>query len=104
MLRRSGSQWELVDNNSANGTYVNGTRISRRCWGPATLSASVISCCICPGIGWWNTLTPATSPMRPPTCGWSPTRAPKNPRCCWPMSALPCPAQPVGGGGAQRGR
>ncbi|WP_122497537.1 FHA domain-containing protein, partial [Mycobacterium attenuatum] len=29
MLRRSGNQWELVDNNSANGTYVNGTRINR---------------------------------------------------------------------------
>ncbi|MBW0019137.1 MAG: ATP-binding cassette domain-containing protein [Mycobacterium sp.] len=34
MLRRSGSQWELVDNNSANGTYVNGNRISRAVIGP----------------------------------------------------------------------
>nr|WP_308494923.1 ATP-binding cassette domain-containing protein [Mycobacterium kansasii] len=37
MLRRSGSQWELVDNNSANGTYVNGTRISRALLGPSDI-------------------------------------------------------------------
>ncbi|KAA1244412.1 FHA domain-containing protein [Mycobacterium simiae] len=34
MLRRTGSQWELVDNNSANGTYVNGNRIVRALIGP----------------------------------------------------------------------
>ncbi len=34
MLRRSGNQWELVDNNSANGTYVNGNRINRALIGP----------------------------------------------------------------------
>lgn len=34
MLRRTGNQWELVDNNSANGTYVNGNRISRALIGP----------------------------------------------------------------------
>jgi ABC transport system ATP-binding/permease protein len=34
MLRRSGNQWELVDNNSANGTYVNGNRINRAVIGP----------------------------------------------------------------------
>jgi ABC transport system ATP-binding/permease protein len=33
-LQRSGSQWELVDNNSANGTYVNGDRIDRAVIGP----------------------------------------------------------------------
>ncbi|GAB7151613.1 FHA domain-containing protein [Mycobacterium riyadhense] len=33
-LRRSGNQWELVDNNSANGTYVNGHRINRALIGP----------------------------------------------------------------------
>ncbi|EUA12744.1 ABC transporter family protein [Mycobacterium kansasii 732] len=37
MLRRSGSQWELVDNNSANGTYVNGTRISRALLGASDI-------------------------------------------------------------------
>ncbi|MCV7077050.1 FHA domain-containing protein [Mycobacterium szulgai] len=34
MLRRSGNQWELVDNHSANGTYVNGNRINRALIGP----------------------------------------------------------------------
>ncbi len=34
MLRRSGNQWELVDNNSANGTYVNGNRVNRAIIGP----------------------------------------------------------------------
>ncbi len=34
MMRRSGDQWELVDNNSANGTYVNGNRINRAVLGP----------------------------------------------------------------------
>ncbi|OBJ49399.1 FHA domain-containing protein [Mycobacterium sp. 1423905.2] len=29
LLRRSNDRWELVDNHSANGTYVNGNRISR---------------------------------------------------------------------------
>ncbi|WP_310772104.1 FHA domain-containing protein [Mycobacterium sp. Z3061] len=29
LLRRSGAGWELIDNHSANGTYVNGTRITR---------------------------------------------------------------------------
>lgn len=34
VLRRSGNQWELVDNHSANGTYVNGYRINRALIGP----------------------------------------------------------------------
>lgn len=34
VLRRTGHQWELVDNNSANGTYVNGNRIVRALIGP----------------------------------------------------------------------
>ena len=34
ILRRTGDQWELVDNNSANGTYVNGNRITRAVLGP----------------------------------------------------------------------
>ena len=34
LLRRSGNQWELVDLGSANGTYVNGARISRAVIGP----------------------------------------------------------------------
>ncbi|BBX72567.1 FHA domain-containing protein [Mycobacterium shinjukuense] len=34
VLRRSGSQWELVDRHSANGTYVNGNRIQRAVIGP----------------------------------------------------------------------
>ncbi|MDT7569771.1 MAG: transport system ATP-binding/permease protein, partial [Pseudonocardiales bacterium] len=34
LLRRSGTQWELLDNHSANGTYVNGTRITRAIIGP----------------------------------------------------------------------
>ncbi len=34
VLRRSGNQWELVDSNSANGTYVNGHRINRAIIGP----------------------------------------------------------------------
>ncbi|BBY05033.1 FHA domain-containing protein [Mycobacterium noviomagense] len=34
ILRRSGNRWELVDNNSANGTYVNGNRIRRAVIGP----------------------------------------------------------------------
>ena len=34
VLRRSGNQWELVDNNSANGTYVNGNRIDQAVIGP----------------------------------------------------------------------
>jgi ABC transport system ATP-binding/permease protein len=34
ILRRSGNQWELVDNNSSNGTYVNGNRINRAVIGP----------------------------------------------------------------------
>ncbi|WP_445164047.1 FHA domain-containing protein [Mycobacterium sp. Dal123C01] len=34
VLRRSGNQWELVDSNSANGTYVNGNRINRAIIGP----------------------------------------------------------------------
>lgn len=34
VLRRTGNQWELVDNNSANGTYVNGNRINRANIGP----------------------------------------------------------------------
>ena len=34
ILRRSGNQWELIDNNSANGTYVNGNRINRAVIGP----------------------------------------------------------------------
>ena len=33
-LRRSGNQWELVDHNSANGTYVNGNRITSAVLGP----------------------------------------------------------------------
>ncbi|MGB9308153.1 MAG: ATP-binding cassette domain-containing protein, partial [Mycobacterium sp.] len=34
VLRRTGNQWELVDNGSANGTYVNGNRITRAILGP----------------------------------------------------------------------
>jgi ABC-type multidrug transport system ATPase subunit len=34
MLRRSGDRWELTDLNSANGTYVNGNRISSWFIGP----------------------------------------------------------------------
>ncbi|QUR68492.1 FHA domain-containing protein [Mycobacterium spongiae] len=34
VLRRTGSQWELADNSSANGTYVNGARIDRALIGP----------------------------------------------------------------------
>jgi ABC transport system ATP-binding/permease protein len=34
VLRRTGNQWELVDNASANGTYVNGNRITRAILGP----------------------------------------------------------------------
>lgn len=34
VLRRSGHQWELVDSNSANGTYLNGHRIARAIIGP----------------------------------------------------------------------
>ncbi|HTQ20061.1 FHA domain-containing protein [Mycobacterium sp.] len=34
IMRRIGNQWELVDNNSANGTYVNGNRISNAVIGP----------------------------------------------------------------------
>jgi ABC transport system ATP-binding/permease protein len=34
MLRRTGDQWELVDNNSSNGTYVNGNRINSAVIGP----------------------------------------------------------------------
>ncbi|HEV7362323.1 MAG TPA: ATP-binding cassette domain-containing protein [Mycobacterium sp.] len=34
VLRRSGNQWELVDSNSANGSYVNGNRINRAIIGP----------------------------------------------------------------------
>ncbi|WP_155771564.1 FHA domain-containing protein, partial [Mycobacterium asiaticum] len=34
LLRRSGQRWELIDNHSANGTYVNGTRITRAVIGP----------------------------------------------------------------------
>jgi len=34
VLRRTGNQWELVDNGSANGTYVNGNRITRAFIGP----------------------------------------------------------------------
>jgi ABC transport system ATP-binding/permease protein len=34
VLRRSGNRWELVDSNSANGTYVNGNRINRAIIGP----------------------------------------------------------------------
>jgi ABC-type multidrug transport system ATPase subunit len=34
LLRRSGTQWELLDNHSANGTYVNGNRITRAVIGP----------------------------------------------------------------------
>ncbi|GBG36349.1 FHA domain-containing protein [Mycobacterium montefiorense] len=34
VLRRSGNQWELIDSNSANGTYVNGNRINRAIIGP----------------------------------------------------------------------
>ncbi|GFG67355.1 hypothetical protein MKUB_48450 [Mycobacterium kubicae] len=34
ILRRRDDQWELVDNHSANGTYVNGNRISRAVIGP----------------------------------------------------------------------
>ncbi|WP_231995840.1 ATP-binding cassette domain-containing protein [Mycobacterium sp. 852002-51163_SCH5372311] len=34
VLRRAGDQWELVDNNSANGTYVNGNRIDQAVIGP----------------------------------------------------------------------
>jgi ABC transport system ATP-binding/permease protein len=34
VLRRSENQWELVDNNSANGTYVNGNRINNVVIGP----------------------------------------------------------------------
>jgi ABC-type multidrug transport system ATPase subunit len=33
-MHRSGSNWELADNNSANGTYVNGNRIQRVVIGP----------------------------------------------------------------------
>ncbi|WP_156298368.1 FHA domain-containing protein, partial [Mycobacterium paragordonae] len=33
-LRRSSAGWELIDNHSANGTYVNGTRITRALIGP----------------------------------------------------------------------
>jgi ABC-type multidrug transport system ATPase subunit len=33
-MRRAGDQWELIDNNSANGTYVNGNRINRAIIGP----------------------------------------------------------------------
>lgn len=34
VLRRSGNQWELLDSNSANGTYVNGNRIAHAIIGP----------------------------------------------------------------------
>jgi ABC transport system ATP-binding/permease protein len=34
ILRRSENRWELVDNNSANGTHVNGNRISTAVIGP----------------------------------------------------------------------
>jgi ABC-type multidrug transport system ATPase subunit len=34
ILRRAGDRWELVDQNSANGTYVNGNRISSVVIGP----------------------------------------------------------------------
>ncbi|BBX42463.1 FHA domain-containing protein [Mycobacterium simiae] len=34
VVRRTGNQWELVDNHSANGTYVNGNRIVRAIIGP----------------------------------------------------------------------
>ncbi|MDP7733379.1 FHA domain-containing protein [Mycobacterium paragordonae] len=34
LLRRSSAGWELIDNHSANGTYVNGTRITRALIGP----------------------------------------------------------------------
>jgi ABC transport system ATP-binding/permease protein len=34
VLRRSANQWELVDNHSANGTYVNGNRVDRAVIGP----------------------------------------------------------------------
>ena len=101
ILRRSGDQWELADNNSANGTYVNGNRINERSSGPTTSSASATSCCIWPATGWWNTSTPATSPTRRSTCGWSPTRA----RCCWTdVSLRPAGALLHGGRGAQRRR
>jgi ABC-type multidrug transport system ATPase subunit len=33
-LRRTGDRWELVDSNSANGTYVNGNRIASAVIGP----------------------------------------------------------------------
>lgn len=33
-IRRTGNKWELVDHNSANGTYVNGVRINRAPIGP----------------------------------------------------------------------
>ncbi|WP_205874155.1 ATP-binding cassette domain-containing protein [Mycobacterium camsae] len=34
LLRRTPAGWELLDNHSANGTYVNGTRITRAVIGP----------------------------------------------------------------------
>jgi ABC-type multidrug transport system ATPase subunit/pSer/pThr/pTyr-binding forkhead associated (FHA) protein len=34
VARRSGSQWELVDLGSANGTYINGARVNRAVIGP----------------------------------------------------------------------
>ncbi|WP_142283723.1 FHA domain-containing protein, partial [Mycobacterium gordonae] len=37
LLRRTGAGWELIDNHSANGTYVNGTRITRAVIGPADI-------------------------------------------------------------------
>jgi ABC-type multidrug transport system ATPase subunit len=37
LLRRSPAGWELIDNHSANGTYVNGTRITRALIGPTDI-------------------------------------------------------------------
>ncbi|CKU51921.1 ABC transporter ATP-binding protein [Mycobacterium tuberculosis] len=37
ILRRTGNRWELSDNASANGTYVNGHRISRAVIGPTDI-------------------------------------------------------------------
>ena len=37
VLRRTGAGWELIDNHSANGTYVNGTRITRALIGPTDI-------------------------------------------------------------------
>ncbi|BCI86533.1 hypothetical protein NIIDMKKI_17470 [Mycobacterium kansasii] len=92
MLRRSGSQWELVDNNSANGTYVNGTRISRALLGPSDIVGIGHQLLHLSGdrlVEYVDTgdISYEAANLRVVT-----NKGSKNPRCCWPMSALPCPS------------